>query len=66
MQKSFACFLPAAPDKRLRLIAAFPDAGVFQTDPTAQDRNYFWAALVEGISIGGGAGATYTTSPGRV
>jgi hypothetical protein len=28
--------------------------------------NYFWAALVEGIWIGGGAGATYTTSPGRV
>jgi hypothetical protein len=26
---------------------------------------YFWAALVEGIWIAGGAGATITTSPGR-
>jgi hypothetical protein len=24
----------------------------------SQDRNYFWAALVEGIWIAGGAGAT--------
>ena len=37
-----------------------------RADSGVPNSHYFWAALVEGIWIAEAAGATYTTSPGRV